>query len=71
MKPYTPTAIQLVLADVDGTLVTQEKVLTAYEQLLLQFAAQTSTAPARLITEPVPQPFHHHHARSNDEQPVR
>jgi hypothetical protein len=50
---------------------TQEKVLTAYEQLLLQFAAQTSTAPARLITEPVPQPFHHHHARSNDEQPVR
>jgi glycosyltransferase involved in cell wall biosynthesis len=50
---------------------TQEKVLSAYEQLLLQFAAQTSTAPARLITEPVPQPFHHHHARSNDEQPVR
>ena len=28
MKPYTPTPIQLVLADVDGTLVTQEKVLT-------------------------------------------
>ena len=30
MKPYTAnTPIQLVLADVDGTLVTQEKVLTA------------------------------------------
>jgi glycosyltransferase involved in cell wall biosynthesis len=49
---------------------TQEKVLTAYEQLLLQFAAQTSTAPARLTTEPLPQTFHHH-ARSSDEQPVR
>ena len=49
---------------------TQEKVLTAYEQLLLQFAPQTSTAPARLITEPLPQTFHHH-ARSSDEQPVR
>jgi glycosyltransferase involved in cell wall biosynthesis len=49
---------------------TQEKVLTAYEQLLLQYAAQTSTAPARLVTEPLPQTFHHH-ARSSDEQPVR
>jgi len=49
---------------------TQEKVLAAYEQLLLQFAPQTSTAPARLITEPLPQTFHHH-ARSSDEQPVR
>jgi glycosyltransferase involved in cell wall biosynthesis len=49
---------------------TQEKVLSAYEQLLLQFAPQTSAAPARLVTEPLPQPFHHH-ARSSDEQPVR
>jgi HAD superfamily hydrolase (TIGR01484 family) len=28
MKPYSPEAISLVLADVDGTLVTQDKVLT-------------------------------------------
>jgi Cof subfamily protein (haloacid dehalogenase superfamily) len=28
MKPYSPSAISLVLADVDGTLVTQEKALT-------------------------------------------
>ncbi len=49
---------------------TQEKVLSAYEQLLLQFAPQTSAAPARLVTEPLPQTFHHH-ARSSDEQPVR
>ena len=28
MKPYRPSPISLVLADVDGTLVTQEKILT-------------------------------------------
>lgn len=28
MKPYSPVPIALVLADVDGTLVTQEKILT-------------------------------------------
>jgi Cof subfamily protein (haloacid dehalogenase superfamily) len=28
MKPYKPAPVALVLADVDGTLVTQEKVLT-------------------------------------------
>lgn len=28
MKPYTPHPIRLVLADVDGTLVTQNKILT-------------------------------------------
>ena len=28
MKPYSPAPIGLVLADVDGTLVTQEKILT-------------------------------------------
>jgi Cof subfamily protein (haloacid dehalogenase superfamily) len=32
MKPYTPAPISLVLADVDGTLVTQEKVLTERAQ---------------------------------------
>ena len=49
---------------------TQEKVLTAYEQLLQKFAPQPVASPARLITEPLPQSFRHS-ARSNDEQPVR
>lgn len=49
---------------------TQEKVLTAYEQLLLKFAPQPVASPARLITEPMPQSFRHT-ARSNDEQAVR
>ena len=49
---------------------TQQKILDAYEQLLLKFAPQPATAPVRVFTEPLPQAFHHP-ARSNDEQPVR
>jgi glycosyltransferase involved in cell wall biosynthesis len=49
---------------------TQDKILAAYEELLLQFAPQPSTSPVRVVAEVMPRSFRHT-ASSSDEEPVR
>ncbi|HEX4380213.1 MAG TPA: DUF1972 domain-containing protein [Candidatus Acidoferrum sp.] len=56
---------------------TQEKILSAYERLLLRYAPQPVTETKTVVAAPVPinrEPVSHtfrHTARSTDEQPVR